>query len=59
MRILWSVVWAFLLSFMISYVLSNMAGQSFDIVQVVVLALIFSVSIIILGEGALKERRTE
>jgi hypothetical protein len=54
-----TIVWAFLLSFMISYVLSNMGGHSFSINQVLMLTGIFTVAVVLLGEGALKENTNE
>ncbi|QDP39780.1 DUF2929 family protein [Radiobacillus deserti] len=56
MRIIVSAIWAFLLSFLVTYVLSNMAGESFEIGSVLILAVIFLVAIIALGEGGLRQK---
>lgn len=59
MRYLWTIIWAFLLSFVISYVLSAMASEPLAMTQVLVMTVIFSLAVIILGEGGLKNNTNE
>ncbi|SDQ88337.1 Protein of unknown function [Virgibacillus subterraneus] len=54
MRFLLPLVWALLISGVISYVLSSMAGNPFNLMNTVILAVIVTIAISILGEGALK-----
>ncbi|MDC3413699.1 YjzD family protein [Aquibacillus sp. 3ASR75-11] len=59
MRLLITIFWTFLLSFMISYVISNMGGGTFSISQVLALTGIFTIAVLLLGEGVLKESQNE
>ncbi|UOQ43447.1 YjzD family protein [Halobacillus salinarum] len=55
MRIFWTVFWAFLLSLMMAYVVSNMTGNEFSFLQAIIMTVIFSGTVIALGEGLIKE----
>ncbi|MBP1947249.1 YjzD family protein [Virgibacillus litoralis] len=59
MRFLLPLVWALLISGVISYVLSSMAGNPFNLMNTVILAVIVTIAISILGEGALKSEREQ
>ncbi|MYL32246.1 DUF2929 family protein [Pontibacillus yanchengensis] len=55
MRLFWSIFWGFLLSCMVTYVVSSMNGGAFHLSQAIVLTVAFTLTVLILGEGALKE----
>ncbi|QST00806.1 YjzD family protein [Pontibacillus sp. ALD_SL1] len=55
MRLIWSIFWAFLLSCMTVYVVNSMDGLAFNMTQAVVLTIVFTVAVVLLGEGALAE----
>ncbi len=55
MRIFWTVFWAFLLSLMMAYVVSNMTGSDFSFLQAIVMTVLFSGTVIALGEGLIKQ----
>lgn len=57
MRYVWTIIWAILLSFLISYVLTSMAGQTLSLAPIFVLAAVFSIVIIIIGDGILKDTK--
>ncbi|HLR02797.1 MAG TPA: DUF2929 family protein [Virgibacillus sp.] len=55
LRYIVSIFWAVLISAVISYVLASMADEPFSIAGSLLLAAIFAIGIITLGEGGLKE----
>ncbi|ENH96170.1 hypothetical protein J416_12192 [Gracilibacillus halophilus YIM-C55.5] len=55
MKYLVTIFWSVLISFLVAYVLSSMAGETFNISGVFALAAVFSIAIIILGDGILDE----
>lgn len=57
LRYIVAIIWAVLLSVVISYVLASMAGEPFSVEGSMLLAAIFTVGVIILGDGALKEEK--
>ncbi|HLQ71136.1 MAG TPA: DUF2929 family protein [Bacillota bacterium] len=57
LRYLVGIIWAILIGAVISYVLSSMANEPFSIGGSLLLAGIFAVGIVVLGEGALKEEK--
>lgn len=50
-----TIIWSLLISLAISFVLTSMAGDPFIISEAVILAVIFVVVIVLLGDGVLKE----
>lgn len=55
LRYIWSFIWALCISGVISYVLSNMAGESFNLVNTLILSVILMLGVVFLGDSALKE----
>ncbi|GGB39940.1 DUF2929 family protein [Virgibacillus dakarensis] len=56
MRFFWTFIWALAVGSVISYILSSMAGNPFNVVHTLALAIIFTLAIYLLGEGVLKEQ---
>ncbi|MGY0692784.1 YjzD family protein [Virgibacillus sp. FSP13] len=59
MRFIWTFVWALLISCVISYILTSMASAPFNFMHALILAIIFTVAILLLGEGILKGEQEE
>ncbi|WP_017754623.1 YjzD family protein [Calidifontibacillus oryziterrae] len=59
MRIFWTLFWSFLLSLMLVYVISSMTGSPFVFMQGVILAVVFSLVIIIVGEAGVPNEPSE
>ncbi|PWU67741.1 MULTISPECIES: DUF2929 family protein [Gracilibacillus] len=55
MKYIMTIVWAVIISFVIGYVLASMAGETLHVPSVLSLAAIFSIIVILLGDGVLKE----
>ncbi|GAA0433109.1 hypothetical protein GCM10008983_07190 [Lentibacillus halophilus] len=55
MRFFWSFFWAFFISCVISYVLTSMAGNPFNIISTLVIAIIITLGVYILGDGILND----
>jgi hypothetical protein len=55
MRLIFAFFWSLVLSSMIVYVIGNMSGNAFNITNAIVLAVAFTVTIIALGDGILKD----
>lgn len=55
MQLVWTIIWSFLLSSMVTYVVSSMQGGEFAWSLVLVSTIAFTVAVVVLGEGALKE----
>lgn len=55
MRFFWPLIWALAISSVISYVLSSMAGNAFNLMQTIILAINMSAGVFILGEGVIKD----
>ncbi|WP_226037665.1 DUF2929 family protein [Aquibacillus saliphilus] len=55
MRYFWTIFWAIVISFLISYVLTSMAGEALTLLPIFILAAAFSLTVIIIGDGILKE----
>jgi small-conductance mechanosensitive channel len=55
MRYIMTFIWSFLLSSMVTYVIGNMSGTPFEITNALVIAVVFTVVVIILGDGLLKD----
>ncbi|WP_163537087.1 DUF2929 family protein [Gracilibacillus sp. YIM 98692] len=55
MKYLMAIIWAVLFSFLVAYVLSSMAGEMFSVPSVLSIAAVFTIIVIILGDGILKE----
>ncbi|OZU90638.1 DUF2929 domain-containing protein [Virgibacillus indicus] len=58
MRYIVTIIWAVLISAVISYVLSSMAGDAFSMPGTLLLAGIFIVATFLLGDGILKEDKS-
>ncbi|SFA82333.1 Protein of unknown function [Lentibacillus halodurans] len=54
MRFFWSFFWAILISGVISYVLTSMAGNEFQPISTLIVAIILTLVVYVLGEGVLK-----
>lgn len=54
MRYIMVAIWSLLISTAVSYVLTSMGGEPFNFVLTLILAGIFTVAIILLGDGVLK-----
>ncbi|WP_138416459.1 DUF2929 family protein [Aquibacillus sediminis] len=57
MRFVWTIIWALLLSLIISYVLTSMAGQALSLAPIFALTAIFSIAVIIIGDGILGDSK--
>jgi hypothetical protein len=55
MRLIFGFFWSLVLSSMIVYVIGNMSGNTFNFTNAIVLAVAFTVTIIALGDGILKD----
>lgn len=55
MRYIMSAIWAILISFAVSYVLVSMGGEAFSVGDSLILAAIFFIATVLLGDGVLKE----
>ncbi|WP_284139435.1 MULTISPECIES: YjzD family protein [unclassified Virgibacillus] len=58
MRYIWTIIWAMLISGVLSYVLSSMAANPFVLKDTLILGAIFAIFIFILGEGVLREEKS-
>lgn len=54
MRYIMVAIWSMLISTAVSYVLTSMGGEPFSFLLTLILAGIFTVAIIVLGDGILK-----
>ncbi|WP_164669481.1 DUF2929 family protein [Virgibacillus doumboii] len=55
MRFFWPFIWALAISGVVSYVLSSMAGNAFNLMHTIILAIIMSAGIFVLGEGVIED----
>ncbi|PAV29207.1 DUF2929 domain-containing protein [Virgibacillus profundi] len=58
MRYIVTIIWAVLISAVISYVLASMAGNEFSMMGTFVVTGLFIVAVAILGDGILKEEKS-
>lgn len=57
MRYIMSAVWAVLVSLAVTYVLTSMAGEPFTMEGVLLLAALFFLATVFMGDGVLKEKK--
>lgn len=57
MRYIMTAVWAVVISLVVSYVLTSMAGEPIVLTEILLLAALFVIASIVLGEGILKEEK--
>jgi len=56
MRYIMTAVWAVLISLAVSYVLTSMGSEPFVVGDALILAAIFFLATVVLGDGILKEK---
>jgi len=56
MRYIMVVIWSILVGTVVSYVLTSMANEPFDLTSTFVLAAIFAIFVILIGDVGLKEQ---
>ncbi|HLR51299.1 MAG TPA: YjzD family protein [Candidatus Avamphibacillus sp.] len=56
MRYIMVAIWSILIGTVISYVLTSMANEPFSMTNSLILAAVFAIFVILLGDGALKEQ---
>ncbi|MFC0524790.1 YjzD family protein [Pontibacillus salicampi] len=55
MRLFWTIFWSFLLSLMVTYVVSSINVGPFKLTNAIVLTVGFTLTVVLLAEGGLKE----
>ncbi|WP_114352947.1 DUF2929 family protein [Saliterribacillus persicus] len=58
MKYVMTITWAVLISFLVAYVLSSMAGETFSIASTFIIAAIFSIIVILIGDVLLREKKS-
>ncbi|MBU5468535.1 YjzD family protein [Virgibacillus sp. MSJ-26] len=56
MRYIMVAIWSILIGAVVSYVLTSMANEPFNLTSTFVLAAIFAIFVILMGDVVLKER---
>ncbi|KPB05047.1 MULTISPECIES: YjzD family protein [Bacillaceae] len=51
MRAFWTIFWSLLLINMVSYVVANMQGDTYNYVLASIIAIVFSVLVMLIGEA--------
>jgi len=57
MRYIMTAIWAVLISAVAAYVLTSMAGEPLTIQGILLMAAVFFIATVVLGDGILKENK--